>query len=1357
MARSIPVEINLKKGAGYNSTLNSIRRDLDGLSSDKGGVKGLKSALPDAGEIRRIQAQIRPLADNYSQLSAQLRSVASSANISSVSLRNVSRETKHASSTAQELRIHFRRASETIRESLITIGSQARSAGQALTIGISAPLTALGVAAAQASIKFESARLRLETITGSAAEAKRQFEQLAKIAKLPAIDLPSAVANAATLQAQGFSFERSRKILTEISNVVARGGGSKDDTSEIIRQLTQIQGKQRFTQQDFNVIAERAPEIGRVLREQFGGATAEALRKSGVTVEQFFDRLLEGLSRLDRAKLNPRERLENIRQDIERALVPLGDAILKIVLPALERLTPVIERLSASFAALSPFAQNVVVAIAGIAAAIGPALVVLGTLASSLSSIITLAGTLAGGSGLAAITAALPEVVAVIAAVIAAAVALYAAWKTNFGGVRDATNQVIDFALERFNALRSWFTENGPLLIEAGRTILAAFQPVIDFYSRNIRAIIIPALTATMSYLREFWSAAGDVFRVSALVITGRWSELWATIRQIGQRELNRLTSLFGDLLGQVANLFDCMLESVRSLIPSAFESGNSLGTSIARGILTGLIPGLATAQKLIEKIVSAGRRENEARKITDKNPGLLPTPGVPGLDQSILAAGQQAIAENERISSLPKLSRIPAVTTGAGKGRKGADPLSQQIEALADLQRSLSEKLKGGELTQLQQTFDKLNDLFAKGRAEGAGDALEKVPPKLRETVLELLRIATAIDRIRNEKAAEDFSRQVELATDKVSELAVALADVPQVVKDAFRRTEGNQEFERLSADLDNLIEKTKQLTNLQRINKEIANNPALQELSPETLDRLRRKAQQTDAALAQQEQLERSQRIAQQIGDTFSQAFRDAFERGPKAFFDRMAQAAKETLARIAAEILRTLTLRALFGQQAASSLGNVLGGGGFGGAGSASGSGGGGGILGGLFGGNSENGGILGGLFRTPPLNPNAGSGTASGGGNPLGGGLLDRVLNSKGIFGKGGIFSKVGGFFGRIFGGGGGGSTAVAPEFQTGGIFAGSSGGLGTSAASAAPGLFSSLGATGLLAGGALGGSLLGGKSPIGRLLGGVGGGLLGGALGASGFLGSGIASALPALFSNPITAIIGAGLLGGALLFNLLGNKELKSYKKLIQGEYGISVKDDAVLKQIRDIGKQVYGKEYKKHQIETIRLQESQDVLSAYAKATGQKGNGRLIDKETLGDPFSAANSFVRRIAGGIIPGLSRGYDHIPLLADAGEYVINTGTVKREGLRAFNALNAGEATITPRQSNASQQQYSDLSVSALLAELRTALAPLRPMRPGDVLVAGTKERPGVIGDTLLNAQRRNQGLSDEMSRNQGLL
>lgn len=367
------------------------------------------------------------------------------------------------------------------------------------------------------------------------------------------------------------------------------------------------------------------------------------------------------------------------------------------------------------------------------------------------------------------------------------------------------------------------------------------------------------------------------------------------------------------------------------------------------------------------------------------------------------------------------------------------------------------------------------------------------------------------------------------------------------------------------------------------------------------------------------------------------------------------------------------------------------NKLFGGGGSGVGFAGGGGGGGFSLGGLLGAGGSGGGSGFGQFATGGFS----------GGNPVqsilggqsnngGGGILQSILGGGGQGQGGGLLSKIP-FLGRLFGGGAAGNPGGVPIFTQG-----AGGQIGTAGSGSLGGIGSSLagfGATGLLAGGGLLGSLAGGNSQFGRLLGGVGGSLLGGVAGASGLFGSGIAGALPALFSNPITAIIGGALVGGALLFRFFADREFNKFRKEVQKEYQLNVDNKQGGRELyqaeKALGEQLFGKgKFGKKIVDTIRTRQGKEILANYAEASGQENN-RLVAEiarlRSITDPNAAINQFPRFATGGFVDFPDTGQDSVFAMLRGREFVNRPEIVQQQGRPAFEALNAGRATIVPSE------------------------------------------------------------------------
>lgn len=363
---------------------------------------------------------------------------------------------------------------------------------------------------------------------------------------------------------------------------------------------------------------------------------------------------------------------------------------------------------------------------------------------------------------------------------------------------------------------------------------------------------------------------------------------------------------------------------------------------------------------------------------------------------------------------------------------------------------------------------------------------------------------------------------------------------------------------------------------------------------------------------------------------GDAFQRLgenFADALLSGRNAL-QELGRAAKQFFNDLLGSALQA-TLRSAFGAL-------------FGGGGGAGGGGGGGvlGALGGIFGGGGGigiPGSVSGG--RTPPFNPSF----AFGGG----GGLS--------------FADDLGGSLNSAFGGGGG----------IGSIF----------------GNLSRSGALPLL-GGSLGASL-GGSSLLGNIGGGIGGALLG--IGLTAAPTSGLLAGLAPLFSNPITAIIGGGLLVGSIF---LGKAKQRGKDEEASGEMIRAANDgiNAIINAIRgdriigfDQARSVFEGDVitpfqqsistlKTKSVVQSRLTNSvRDLRNAFDRLIPpeiQAQQSRLTDAEAARlaeDERQRRNAaiFGRQIpefaGSGFVSGVDRGYDSVRALLTPGEVVLNRG------------------------------------------------------------------------------------------------
>ncbi len=412
------------------------------------------------------------------------------------------------------------RALARAEQRLERFGQGAERLGSALTTYVTAPLTALGVVSVRSAGQLESLEKALAAVLGSSDAAGAELERLRQTAEAPGLGFEQVVRASVQLQNVGKSADEARALIEGLGNAIALSGGGAEDFGEVNRQFTQIASLGKITAENLNVILERSPAIAQALQRAFGTSSAEAIRASGVTVDEFFAKLQEGLAALPRAEGGILNALENGLDNLMAALRPVGEAVAEVVVPAWERFTALAARASEAFAQLEPSTQRLIVVLGIVAAAAGPVLLVLGKLASVVSIL---------RAGLVVLSAVTGPVGLALTALAVGAGLLIANWE-----------KVSAFARERL-----------PGALEATR---AAFGRVLEA-GREAGSRLLADLGPALGRLGELWEEHGDL------------------IVAVVDKALSIVIDLAGTLLSQLLNVVVGWLQLLAGDWEGAMES----------------------------------------------------------------------------------------------------------------------------------------------------------------------------------------------------------------------------------------------------------------------------------------------------------------------------------------------------------------------------------------------------------------------------------------------------------------------------------------------------------------------------------------------------------------------------------------------------------------------------------------------------------------------------------------------------------------------------------------------------------------------------------------------------------------
>ena len=415
------------------------------------------------------------------------------------------------------------------------IGQQVSSVGQTLTLGLTVPIAAFGVAsvnaAQQSADAFAQVEAALKSMGGASGRSAEQLQASAKaLQNMAAIDddeiLRNVTANLLTFgKVSGPAFDRAQvaivdlatRMKMELQPATLLVGKALNDP---IKGLTAMgRAGIQFTA-DQKTMIESMVDAGNVagaqsiilgeLERQFGGSAKAA------------------------ADVNPYAKLRIALGELSETV---GAKLIPIVQPMVEGLT----RLLMSFDKLSPAAQQFAVVGAIVAAAIGPLLMVVGSLLGAVS---TIAAFMAGPAA-AAFGAFLLPLLPIIAGV-AALVAVFMLFRDQITPVLKEWGATVAEVLgpkvtPLIDALKSAFTGFVALvapLFSPGGKLTGAMDLFLNVLTRVVGAITA-ALGGALDFITGIFNAIGALLR-------GDWSAMWGHLG-------NAVTGLLKGILGAFA------------------------------------------------------------------------------------------------------------------------------------------------------------------------------------------------------------------------------------------------------------------------------------------------------------------------------------------------------------------------------------------------------------------------------------------------------------------------------------------------------------------------------------------------------------------------------------------------------------------------------------------------------------------------------------------------------------------------------------------------------------------------------------------------------------------------------------
>ena len=368
-----------------------------------------------------------------------------------------------------------------------------------------------------------------------------------------------------------------------------------------------------------------ASEANALAIEYFGARAgpdmAAAIREGRFEVDELVNTLRgssETIMKAGEDSLTFGDKLQMMKVRIFEALEPLGKKILEIfeqLEPFIYGLINLLTKLLDGFSNLPGPVQTMIIAIAGIAAAIGPILLVLGPLISGVGGLLTFIG---GAGGLTAIVgglgATLSGVVGVIlgpvgialAALALAAYLIYKNWdkigpvlKDTFDQIKEAVAPVVqafkEFVSDALEQIRAWWEANGETITAGIEALISVLGTLVSFIVNRVAGTVKTVLPPILSLVKYILTQIGNLVVLFAQLITGDWSGAWNTIQKITQTAMDFVSSIISSMMGGILNTVSSMGGNLRNIVSTVLNSIYSTLSGVLSSIVSFLVNAMSS------------------------------------------------------------------------------------------------------------------------------------------------------------------------------------------------------------------------------------------------------------------------------------------------------------------------------------------------------------------------------------------------------------------------------------------------------------------------------------------------------------------------------------------------------------------------------------------------------------------------------------------------------------------------------------------------------------------------------------------------------------------------------------------
>lgn len=456
-----------------------------------------------------------------------------------------------------------------------------------------------------------------------------------------------------TLVQQSATFKEMGLSIGESAELLGQFEANGVDTSTAIAALKKAQqnaaagGKTLSDELQKNVKdiknASNETEALQIATDLFGkkgaAAMAQGIREDRISLEDLNSNLYDTKDTVNttfEATLDAPDKLKIALNNVKLSASGLAETAMSMLAPALQKIVDKIKALTERFNNLDDSTKKTIIKIAGVAAAIGPVLILIGKLTSGVGGLISSVGSLFN------LAAANPWVLA-IGAVVAALAILYVKNEEFRNFVNDMAKEFVQFFEDMTKEIKKWYTDNKPLIDGMIKVLQFLIKVIGEYLMKTIQdlwqafktawTIISNTWQVATSFFSTIWENIKQIFSVVESVLTGDFSGAWEGIKKI----FTNTGEFFGGVWDSIKNVFSGIgtwfsekFSNAWDYAKKAFEL-EKVGKTFGN-VKDKIVGAFKSIPEAIEEIFNdaldkaksiAGKIGDEAEKITDKIPGV--------------------------------------------------------------------------------------------------------------------------------------------------------------------------------------------------------------------------------------------------------------------------------------------------------------------------------------------------------------------------------------------------------------------------------------------------------------------------------------------------------------------------------------------------------------------------------------------------------------------------------------------------------------------------------------------------------------------------------------------------------------